>query len=176
MPHTEITDFNALNIAVLTVSDSRTEADDRSGAWLKAAAVEAGHRIADRRIVKDRTKAIRAAVQAWIENPAVDAVLTTGGTGFRRRDVTPEAVEGLLERRIPGFGELFRMLSYQEIGASTVQSRAFAGIAGQTLIFCLPGSTGACRTAWNRIIRSQLDSTHRPCNFVEALQSYRTPA
>ncbi len=161
--------FVALGIAVLTVSDTRTEADDRSGAYLVEAVKAAGHRLAARRIVPDDRYRIRAELSAWIADPAVQAVLVTGGTGLTGRDVTPEAVRPLLDREIEGFGELFRWLSYEEIGTSTLQSRALAGVANGTVIFCLPGSTGACRTAWERIVRHQLDRRTRPCNLAELL-------
>lgn len=155
-----------LEIAVLTISDSRTAADDRSGDALQKGLEEAGHRLAARDLVPDDMFRIRAAVSAWIADPAVDCVLTTGGTGLTGRDGTPEAIEPLLVRRIDGFGELFRHYSLAEIGPSTIQSRAFGGVANATLVFGLPGSTGACRTAWNRILRHQLDVRTRPCNFV----------
>ena len=161
--------FVALGIAVLTVSDTRTEADDRSGAYLAEAVQAAGHRLAARRIVPDDRYRIRAELSAWIADPSVQAVLVTGGTGLTGRDVTPEAVRPLLDREIEGFGELFRWLSYEEIGTSTLQSRALAGVANGTVIFCLPGSTGACRTAWERIVRHQLDRRTRPCNLAELL-------
>lgn len=159
-----------LSIAVLTVSDTRTEADDTSGDYLAAALAEAGHQLADRRIVVDDIYQIRAVLSAWIAQPAVDAVLVTGGTGFSGRDSTPEAVAPLLDKHIEGFGEVFRAISHAEIGSSTIQSRALAGLANQTVIFCMPGSTGACRTAWTGLIREQLDSGHRPCNFVGVLR------
>jgi len=152
--------FVALGVAVLTVSDTRTEADDRSGGC---------PRLAARRIVPDDRYRIRAELSAWIADPGVQAVLVTGGTGLTGRDVTPEAVRPLLDREIEGFGELFRWLSYEEIGTSTLQSRALAGVANGTVIFCLPGSTGACRTAWERIVRHQLDRRTRPCNLAELL-------
>lgn len=156
----------SLGVAVLTVSDTRGAADDTSGEYLAEAVVAAGHRLAARRIVRDDIYAIRAVLSAWIAEPEVQAVVTTGGTGFSGRDSTPEAVCVLFDKAIDGFGELFRALSYEEIGTSTIQSRAVAGLANDTVIFCLPGSTGACRTGWERIIRSQLASSHRPCNFV----------
>jgi molybdenum cofactor biosynthesis protein B len=159
----------SLSVAVLTVSDTRTEADDTSGDYLAQALVEAGHRQADRRIVVDDIYQIRAVLSAWVADPGVDAVLVTGGTGFSGRDSTPEAVRPLFDKEIEGFGEVFRAISYQEIGSSTVQSRALAGLANQTVIFCMPGSTGACRTAWTGLIREQLDGSHRPCNFVGVL-------
>jgi molybdenum cofactor biosynthesis protein B len=154
---------------VLTVSDTRTEEDDTSGRFLAEALAGAGHRVAARTIVIDDIYQIRALLSAWIASDEIQAVLVTGGTGFSGRDSTPEAVAPLFDKSIDGFGELFRALSYAEIGSSTVQSRALAGLANDTVIFCLPGSTGACRTAWEGIIREQLDSTHRPCNFVGVL-------
>jgi len=159
----------ALAIAVLTVSDTRTRDTDTSGDYLVAALEEAGHRAADRAIVRDDIYQIRARLSAWIADDSIDAVLVTGGTGFSGRDSTPEAVRPLFDKDIDGFGEVFRALSYDEIGSSTVQSRALAGFANNTVIFCVPGSTGACRTAWDGLIREQLDSRHRPCNFVGVL-------
>ncbi|MEM9255619.1 MAG: molybdenum cofactor biosynthesis protein B [Pseudomonadota bacterium] len=159
-----------LSIAVLTVSDTRTAADDTSGDYLVEAAGEAGHRLAERQIVPDDVYQIRAVLSAWIAAVGIDAVLVTGGTGFSGRDSTPEAVTPLFDKAIDGFGEVFRALSFEEIGSSTVQSRALAGFANNTVIFCMPGSTGACRTAWSGLIREQLDSNHRPCNFVGVLK------
>ncbi|TGD74195.1 molybdenum cofactor biosynthesis protein B [Mangrovimicrobium sediminis] len=159
----------ALAIAVLTVSDTRTEDNDSSGHFLAEALGEAGHSLADKVIVIDDMYQIRAVLSRWIADPAVDAVLVTGGTGFSGRDSTPEAVRPLFDKEIDGFGEVFRALSLAEIGSSTVQSRAVAGYANNTVVFCMPGSTGACRTAWGGIIREQLDSSHRPCNFVGVL-------
>ena len=156
----------SLAVAVLTVSDTRGEEDDRSGHYLVEALEEAGHRKADKAIVVDDVYQIRAVLSAWIANTDIDAVLITGGTGFSGRDSTPEAVRPLFDKDIDGFGEIFRAISYEEIGSSTIQSRALAGFANNTVIFCMPGSTGACRTAWSGVIREQLDSTHRPCNFV----------
>ena len=156
----------SLAVAVLTVSDTRGEDDDSSGHYLVEALEEAGHRKADKTIVVDDVYQIRAVLSAWIANTDVDAVLITGGTGFSGRDSTPEAVRPLFDKDIDGFGEIFRAISYEEIGSSTIQSRALAGFANNTVIFCMPGSTGACRTAWSGVIREQLDSTHRPCNFV----------
>jgi len=153
-------------VAVLTVSDTRGLDEDTSGQYLVNALQEFGHRLADRQIVIDDVYQIRAIISAWIADSEVDAVLVTGGTGFSSRDSTPEAVQPLFDKAIDGFGELFRSLSYQEIGSSTVQSRAVAGFANETVVFCMPGSTGACKTGWNGIIREQLDSSHRPCNFV----------
>ena len=158
-----------LNIAVLTVSDTRGEAEDKSGALLIARLNEAGHTLAERRIVKDDIYAIRAQVSQWIADQDVNAVLSTGGTGVTGRDGTPEAVAPLLDKQIDGFGEVFRMLSYQDIKTSTIQSRALAGVANATYIFCLPGSSGACRDAWDQIISAQLDYRTRPCNLVELM-------
>ncbi len=161
--------FRPVRIAVLTVSDSRTPETDRSGDTLVARLTEAGHVLADRDVVRDDIDAIRARVNGWIADPGVEVILTTGGTGVTGRDITPEAIEPLYDKPIHGFGELFRMLSYQTIGASTIQSRASAGVAGGTYVFVLPGSTGACRDAWDGILSSQLDIRHRPCNFVELM-------
>lgn len=161
----------ALNVAVLTVSDTRTEADDTSGDFLREAAQQAGHRVAAKTIVKDDIYQMRAVLSQWIADAQIDAILVTGGTGFSGRDSTPEAVTVLFDKSIDGFGELFRQLSYQEIGSSTIQSRAVAGLANNTVIFCMPGSTGACRTAWNGIIQEQLHSLHKPCNFVGVLRT-----
>ncbi|MFP8966238.1 molybdenum cofactor biosynthesis protein B [Pokkaliibacter sp. CJK22405] len=163
-------EFTPLSIAVLTVSDTRTEANDTSGDALVAALEEAGHQLATRTIVKDDVYQLRAVVSQWIADAGIHAVLLTGGTGFTARDSTPEAMAPLFDKHIEGFGELFRQISFDEIGTSTIQSRALAGVANRTLIFCVPGSTGACKTAWNRIIREQLDSRHRPCNFVEMVK------
>lgn len=159
-----------LGIAVLTVSDTRTEATDSSGSYLVEALQAAGHHLVDKQIVIDDIYRIRAVLSQWIADPHVQAVLVTGGTGFSGRDSTPEAVAVLFDKSIDGFGELFRAISYEEIGTSTIQSRALAGLANNTVIFCVPGSTNACRTAWEKIIRTQLDSTYRPCNFVGVLQ------
>jgi molybdenum cofactor biosynthesis protein B len=161
--------FTALGVAVLTVSDTRGAHNDTSGDFLAEAADAAGHRIVHRALVPDDIYRIRAELSQWIVDSAVHAVLITGGTGFAGRDSTPEAVAPLFDKSIEGFGEVFRALSLAEIGSSTVQSRALAGLANNTAIFCVPGSTGACRTAWNGIIRDQLDSRHRPCNFVAVL-------
>ena len=165
--------FRPLRIAVLTVSDSRDEASDRSGAVLVERLEAAGHELADRAIVRDEVEAIVAQLRAWIEDPAIEVVLTTGGTGVTGRDVTPEALAMVVEKRIPGFGELFRWLSYAKIGTSTIQSRADAGVAGGTYIFCLPGSPGACRDAWDDILATQLDIRYRPCNFAEMMPRLR---
>ncbi len=161
--------FIPVRIAVLTVSDSRSLADDTSGDTLTARIEEAGHVLAARTIVSDEVQDIRAIVKRWIADPEVDAVITTGGTGFTGRDVTPEAVEPLFEKRMDGFSEVFHRISYDKIGTSTIQSRATAGVAGATYIFVLPGSPGACRDAWDGILKAQLDYRHRPCNFVEIM-------
>ena len=159
----------ALGVAVLTVSDTRSLDTDTSGQFLVDASTEMGHRQQARAIVIDDIYQIRAVLSAWIADDDVDAVVITGGTGFSGRDSTPEAVAPLFDKSIDGFGEIFRALSFEEIGSSTVQSRAIAGMANDTVIFCVPGSTGACKTAWNGLIREQLDSTHSPCNFVGVL-------
>lgn len=161
--------FHPLRIAVLTVSDSRTAAEDTSGELLVERLESAGHELADRRLEPDDVYRLRAVISAWIADPGVECVLITGGTGITGRDNTPEAVRPLLDRDITGFGELFRYYSLEEIGASTIQSRAFAGTANATLVFGLPGSTGACRTAWDRILVAQLDARTRPCNFVSLI-------
>ncbi len=161
---------DGLNIAVLTVSDTRTPDTDTSGQFLEDALLEAGHRLADRAIVIDDIYQIRARLSAWIADSTVHAVLVTGGTGFSGRDSTPEAVLPLFDKTIEGFGEVFRALSLQEIGSSTVQSRAIAGLANRTAVFCMPGSTGACKTAWSGVIKEQLDADHRPCNFSKVLK------
>ena len=162
----------ALNVAVLTVSDTRTRETDTSGAFLEEALVAAGHTVADRQIVIDDVYQLRAIVSQWIADPKVEVVLTTGGTGFSGRDSTPEALSRLFDKAIDGFGEVFRALSLEEIGSSTVQSRALAGMANGTVIFCMPGSTGACRTAWEGVLKDQLDSEHQPCNFVGVLRGH----
>ena len=159
-------EFIPLNIAILTVSDTRTPENDTSGDTLEALATEAGHRVHARLIVPDDIYRMRAVVSGWIVDPEVHVVISTGGTGLTARDSTPEALMPLFDRVIEGFGELFRQLSYDEVGSSTVQSRCCAGFANRTLVFCLPGSPNACRTGWNRILQEQLDSRHRPCNFV----------
>src|SRR6202521_4406840 len=161
--------FVPLKIAVLTVSDTRSLEDDKSGGTLVERIERAGHAVGDRAIVTDDVEAIRARVQAWIADPKIDVVITTGGTGFTGRDVTPEAIEPLLEKRMDGFSIAFHMLSHAKIGTSTIQSRATAGVAGATFIFCLPGSPGACRDAWDGILAAQLDYRTRPCNFVEIM-------
>jgi molybdenum cofactor biosynthesis protein B len=163
---TERSDFQPLAVAVLTVSDSRGPATDSSGDYLCQAILDAGHTLAARALLPDDRYRLRAQVSAWIADPAIDAAILTGGTGFTGRDSTPEAIAPLLDREMPGFGELFRMLSFREIATSALQSRALAGIANATFVFCLPGSTGACRTAWEQIIAAQLDSRTRPCNLA----------
>ncbi|MFT6897076.1 MAG: molybdenum cofactor biosynthesis protein B [Paraglaciecola sp.] len=161
--------FTALNIAVLTVSDTRNEITDTSGEYLRLSATEAGHVVVAKKIVIDDIYQIRAAVSHYIAEPNIHAVLITGGTGFTERDSTPEAMQPLFDKQVEGFGELFRQLSYAEIGTSTIQSRALAGLANGTVIFSLPGSTGACKTAWQGIIKAQLDGAQGPCNFVPHL-------
>src|SRR3712207_1997002 len=161
--------FVPLSIAVLTVSDTRSLAEDRSGDTLVERLTEAGHRLGDRAIVTDEVEEIRAAVKRWIADPGIDVVITTGGTGFTGRDVTPEAIEPLFEKRMEGFSAVFHRISYDKIGTSTIQSRATAGVAGSTFIFVLPGSPGACKDAWDGILANQLDYRHRPCNFVEIM-------
>ena len=159
-------DFIPLRLCVLTVSDTRAAADDTSGDYLASALAEAGHALADRALLPDDRYRLRAQVSQWIADEDVDGILVTGGTGFTGRDSTPEALLPLLDKQMPGFGELFRALSHGEIGTSTLQSRAFAGLANGTFLFALPGSTGACRTAWERIIRAQLDARTKPCNLA----------
>jgi molybdenum cofactor biosynthesis protein B len=161
--------FIAVNIAVLTVSDTRTAANDTSGDILAARVVKAGHHLAARAIEKDDAPALEIVLRRWIDDPQIDVVITTGGTGITGRDVTPEAFDRVLEKRIEGFGELFRMLSYQKIGTSTMQSRAIGGVARGTYLFALPGSTGAVKDAWDDILVWQLDNRHRPCNLVELM-------
>ena len=160
------TDFVPLSLCVLTVSDTRTAAEDTSGDYLCDAVAHAGHRVAERALLPDDRYLLRARVSQWIADPAIDGILVTGGTGFTGRDSTPEALLPLLDKQMPGFGELFRALSFEEIGTSTLQSRAFAGLANGTFLFALPGSTSACRTAWEKIIRAQLDARTRPCNLA----------
>lgn len=162
-------EFVPVRIAVMTVSDTRTEATDESGALLVERLEAAGHTLAQKLIVMDERSVIEAQLRIWIDEPSVDVVLATGGTGVTRRDVTPEAFEAVYDKAIPGFGELFRWLSFATIGASTIQSRATAGAANKTLLFALPGSKGAVKDAWDQILASQLDSRTRPCNFVELL-------
>ncbi len=161
--------FLPVNIAILTVSDTRTEADDKSGRSLVEMVTRDGHRVAAKKIVRDDQAAIVAQLKAWIADPQIDVVIATGGTGVTGRDVTPEAFHSVYEKEIAGFGELFRYLSYQKVGTSTIQSRATAGVAGGTYLFALPGSPGACRDGWEDIIRHQLDNRHRPCNLVELM-------
>ena len=161
--------FMPLNIAILTVSDSRTEADDVSGKTLVERVEQAGHHVFEKKIVPDNIYRVRSAVSQWIADDAVNVVISTGGTGVTGRDGTPEAVEPLLDKKLDGFGEVFRMLSYQEIKTSTIQSRAIAGVANATYLFCLPGSSGACRTAWDELIKEQLDFRTQPCNLVQLM-------
>ncbi len=165
--------FVAINIAVMTVSDTRTEADDRSGAVLVGRIEDAGHKLAAKAIVRDEGAAITAKLGEWIADDGIDVVIATGGTGVTGRDVTPEAFHAVYEKEIAGFGELFRMLSFETIGSSTIQSRATAGVAGGTYLFALPGSTGACKDAWDGILKYQLDIRHKPCNFVELMPRLR---
>ena len=169
MPIDDSIPFKPINIAVLTVSDSRTAANDKSGDTLSALIQSAGHAVAARHVERDDKEAIISRLHAWIDDPDIDCIITTGGTGVTGRDVTPEALARVQDKEIPGFGELFRWLSYQKIGTSTVQSRATACVARSTYIFALPGSTGAVRDAWEGILVSQLDIRHRPCNFVELM-------
>lgn len=158
--------FTPLSLCVLTVSDTRTAANDTSGDYLCSSLTTSGHHLHERRIARDDRYLVRAIVAAWIADPAVDGVLVTGGTGFTGRDSTPEAIMPLLDKEMTGFGEMFRVLSHEEIGTSTLQSRAFAGLANATFVFCLPGSTSACRTAWEKLLRAQLDSRTKPCNLA----------
>ena len=159
--------FVVLNFAVLTISDTRTEATDKSGRVLAEGLQVAGHRLVTKAIVPDNIYQIRAIVSTWIAEDTIQAILTTGGTGVTGRDRTPEALQPLFDKEIPGFGEIFRMVSFAEIGTATLQSRAIAGVANGTYIFCLPGSTGACRTGWNKLLKDQFDACHKPCNFAE---------
>jgi molybdenum cofactor biosynthesis protein B len=161
--------FIPLSIAVLTVSDTRSLEEDRSGATLAERLAKAGHRLGDRAIVTDDVEEIRRKVKGWIADPAIDVVVTTGGTGFTGRDVTPEAIEPLFEKRMEGFSAVFHRISYDKIGTATIQSRATAGVVGSTFIFVLPGSPGACKDAWDGILENQLDYRYRPCNFVEIM-------
>lgn len=158
--------FTPINVAVLTVSDTRTLESDTSGQYLADQVVEMGHKLLAREIVIDDIYQLRAKVSEWIADPQIHVIISTGGTGFTGRDSTPEALAPLFDKQIDGFGELFRHLSFADIGTSTVQSRALGGMANNTMVFCLPGSTGACRMGWNGILKEQLDSRHRPCNFV----------
>jgi len=162
-------DFIPVNIAVMTVSDSRTEENDTSGRALVERLEKAGHALADKRIVPDDIYKMRAVLSGWIADPGIQVVLTTGGTGLTGRDSTPEAAKPLFDKEIEGFGEIFRSVSFRDIKTSTIQSRAIAGVANATYVFCLPGSTGACRTAWDEILQDQLDYRHRPCNMVELM-------
>ena len=158
--------FIPLNLCVLTVSDSRTAANDSSGDYLATAVGEAGHALVDRTLLPDNRYLLRAKISQWIADEGIDGILITGGTGFTGRDSTPEALLPLLDKEMPGFGEMFRALSFEEIGTSTLQSRAFAGLANGTFLFCLPGSTSACRTGWEKLILAQLDSRTKPCNLA----------
>ncbi len=158
-----------LNIAVLTISDTRTPENDTSGNLLADSAVSANHKVVDRSLIKDDVYHIRAQVSQWIANPDIQVIISTGGTGFSGRDSTPEAVTPLFDKTIDGFGELFRQISYDEIGSSTIQSRCIGGLANNTLIFCLPGSNNACKTGWDKILKEQLDNNHKPCNYVGLL-------
>ena len=169
--HFDDSGFVPLNIAVLTVSDTRTDADDKSGKILQEGVTAAGHRVVEKVIVRDDVYQMRAVFSRWIADPGVHVVISTGGTGITARDSTPEAVMPLLEKPIEGFGELFRAVSREEIGPSAIQSRAVAGLTNRTLIFCLPGSSGACRTGWEKILKSQLDHRTRPCNFVQMFRA-----
>ena len=162
-----------MNIAVLTISDSRTASNDTSGDYLVSAMQESLHTVSDRKMVRDNVYAIRAVISDWICNDQIDAIVTTGGTGFAGRDSTPEALMPLFDKKIDGFGELFRFLSFSDIGTSTVQSRALAGCANGTFIFAIPGSTGACRLAWEQILVEQLDESFRPCNFAELISKLK---
>ncbi|MDE0815574.1 MAG: molybdenum cofactor biosynthesis protein B [Alphaproteobacteria bacterium] len=169
MPISDKRSFKPVRIAILTVSDTRTEADDKSGDTLVQRLSDSGHELAGRAIVKDVIDVIADQLQVWIDDPAIDCVISTGGTGVTGRDVTPEAFAKVVEKEIPGFGELFRWISFQKIGTSTMQSRAVAGVANGTYLFALPGSTGACRDAWDEILQHQLDYRFMPCNFVEMM-------
>lgn len=168
--------FIPVNIAVLTVSDTRDAKTDKSGDLLASMIAEAGHHLAGRAIVTDDAKAIRKQVKKWIKDPEIDVVITTGGTGFAERDVTPDALKPLFEKEIDGFSALFHQLSYQSVGTSTVQSRACGGYAGGTFIFCVPGSPGACRDAWQGILKAQFDNRHVPCSFLEVMPRFQNHA
>lgn len=172
--HAKNDEFKPLGVAILTVSDTRDDSTDKSGAYLVEAVKAAGHRAAAKTIVRDNINDIQTVVSAWISKNDIDAIIVTGGTGFTKRDVTPEAIKSLFDKEIEGFGELFRALSFEEIGTSTLLSRALGGFANRTLIFALPGSTSACRTGWQRIISAQLDSRTHPCNFAQLLASYKS--
>ena len=167
MERSDLTNRHSVRDAILTISDTRCFDTDTSGAWLQQAVEKDGHKLIERRLVIDDIYQIRATASNWIADNNIDVILTTGGTGFTGRDSTPEALAPIFDKHIEGFGELFRQLSYSEIGTSTVQSRSLAGLANHTVIFCLPGSTGACKTGWDGIIREQLDSTFEPCNFIQ---------
>lgn len=170
---TKKADFVPLTLCVLTVSDTRTANDDTSGDYLVSAIAKAGHAMLERAIAKDDRYRLRAIVSGWIADERVHGVIITGGTGFTGRDSTPEAITPLLDKPMPGFGEIFRLISYEEIGTSTMQSRALAGLANNTFIFCLPGSTSACRTAWDKLIQAQLDARTRPCNLADLIPRLR---
>lgn len=170
MGNKAVVEFQPLNIAVLTVSDTRDESTDTSGHKLVEGLKTAGHNLSDKKIVIDDIYKIRAIVAAWVASDDIQAILVTGGTGFTSRDSTPEALLPLMDKMVDGFGELFRQVSYEQIGTSTIQSRAFAGMSNRTIIFGMPGSTNACQTAWDAVIREQLDASHRPCNFVAQLK------
>lgn len=169
--HFDNAGFVPLNIAILTISDTRTEADDKSGKLLRDGAESDGHKVVEKSIVQDDIYQMRAIFSRWIADPNVHVIISTGGTGITGRDSTPEAVAPLLEKPIEGFGELFRTVSLKDIGCSAIQSRAIAGLTNRTLIFCLPGSTGACRTGWNEILSGQLDHRTRPCNFAQMFRA-----
>ncbi|MHB8253744.1 MAG: molybdenum cofactor biosynthesis protein B [Acidiferrobacter sp.] len=171
-----MTDFVPITIAILTISDTRTAENDTSGRALLEHLTKAGHTLGERALVRDDRYVLRSIVSRWIADPKIQVVITTGGTGLTGRDSTPEAIKPLFDKEIEGFGELFRAISYEEIGTSTLQSRALAGLANGTVIFCLPGSTGACHTAWTKIIEPQLDRRHAPCNFIELLPRFQEPA
>lgn len=164
-------EFVPLKIAILTLSDSRTLETDTSGQFLEDSLKAAGHKLAAREICRDEIYISRAIVSGWIADSGIDVIISTGGTGLTQRDSTPEALKPLFDQVIEGFGELFRQLSWEDVGTSTIQSRAVGGLANKTLVFCLPGSTGACRTGWDRILKEQLDSSHRPCNFAAQTRS-----
>ncbi|MEO7064668.1 MAG: molybdenum cofactor biosynthesis protein B [Dokdonella sp.] len=170
---TATNDFVPLTICVLTVSDTRTPDNDSSGDYLALSIGQAGHRLHEKRIVKDNRYLVRAIVAQWIADEGIHGVIVTGGTGFTGRDSTPEAICPLLDKDMPGFGEMFRAISYEEIGTATLQSRAFAGLSNNTFVFCLPGSTSACRTAWEKLIRAQLDATTKPCNLAALIPRLR---
>lgn len=171
MAHKPRPPFQPLNIAVLTVSDTRDESNDTSGQALVERLIAAGHQLAEKAIVKDDVYQLRAIVSKWIASENVQVVISTGGTGFTARDNTPEALTVLFDKQVEGFGEVFRQISYDEIGTSTIQSRAFAGMANGTVIFCVPGSTNACKTAWDKLIAEQINASHGPCNFVQHLKN-----